>query len=280
MHIDLHVHSSASDGLLSPPALIRAAGAAGIEVIGLTDHDTVDGLAAAAEAARAAGVLLVPGIELSAYWGRVEFHILGYGLDPADPALTGFLRGTREARHARMRAMLSRLFAMGIPIPEAEVFEAAFNGNVGRPHLARALVRHGVVESTDEAFDRYLGADRPAYVPRPDVTAERAIAAIRRAGGLALLAHPGLQNRDDALPALIAAGLEGLEAYHPKHNYGMAKRYRRMAAQRGLLVSGGSDFHGTPSGDHAAALGHPACPEPEFARLAEAIQARRGTALS
>jgi predicted metal-dependent phosphoesterase TrpH len=278
MRIDLHVHTKASDGLLDSTALIRAAQDAGIQAIGVTDHDTVDGLEEAAEAARAAAILFVPGIELSAYWGRVEFHVLGYGIDPDKPELTTFLRGTRGARHARMRAMVSRLFAMGIPIPEAEVFSAACNGNVGRPHLARAMVRHGVVESVDEAFDRYLGTDRPAYVPRPDVTVARAIAVIRGAGGLAILAHPGLQNRDDVLTELIAAGLDGIEVYHPKHNYGMAKRYRRLASQRGLLATGGSDFHGVPDGDHAAMLGRPCLPEPEFQLLCEAIRTRQGAA--
>jgi hypothetical protein len=275
VRIDLHVHTTASDGLLDPPALVQALQEAGIQVVGVADHDTVDGIAATLAAAGAAGIQCVPGIEVSAYWGAVEFHILGYYVDPGDAALIAFLQGTQDARHRRMRAMVSRLWAMGIPIPEAEVFAAASNGNVGRPHLARVLRAHGVVESLDEAFDRYLGTGRPAYVPRPDVTVAQAIAVIHGAGGLAFVAHPGLQNRDDAFPDLVAAGLDGIEVYHPKHTYGLVSRYRRLAARHRLLISGGSDFHGVPHGDHASMLGRPCLPEPDFLRLAEAFRIRR-----
>jgi hypothetical protein len=129
----------------------------------------------------------------------------------------------------------------------------------------------------DEASDRYLGTGRPAYVPRPDVAVAQAIAVIHEAGGLAILAHPGLQNRDDALRDLLAAGLDGIEVYHPKHNFGLVSRYRRLAARNTLLISGGSDFHGVPNGDHASMLGRPCLPEVDYLRLVEAIQARRET---
>lgn len=275
MRIDLHVHTTASDGLLSPSALIGTMADAGVRVVGVTDHDAVDGLCEAGEAARRAGIQLVPGVELSAFWNRTEFHVLGYYIDPADATLSAFLRGTREARHTRMRAMMNRLSAMGIPVPEAEVFGAASNGNVGRPHLARVLRQHGVVETLDEAFERYLGADRPAYIPRPDVSAAQAIAVIRQAGGLAVLAHPGLQNRDDALPELLAAGLDGIEVYHPKHGGGLVSRYRRVAARHRLLVTGGSDFHGAPEGEYGGTPGRPGLSEADFARLSEAAEKRR-----
>ncbi|MBI4537665.1 MAG: PHP domain-containing protein [candidate division NC10 bacterium] len=278
MRIDLHVHTTASDGLLDPGALVRAVTEAGVQVFGLADHDTVDAIPETLALAEAAGLQCVPGIEISAYWGAIEFHILGYYIDPAEGTLTTFLQGTRKARHTRMRAMLSRLGAMGIPIPEAEVLAAARNGNVGRPHLARVLVEHGVVDGVDEAFERYLGAGRPAYVPRPDVTVAQAISVIHGAGGLAVVAHPGLQNRDDAFPDLLAAGLDGIEVYHPKHNYGLVSRYRRLAGRHQLLITGGSDFHGVPDGDHASMLGRPCLHEADFLKLAEAIRSRRETA--
>ena len=267
MRIDLHVHTNASDGMLEPAALVRVVKAANVHVFSITDHDTVDALEEAGREAEAVGLTSIPGIEISAVWGKVEFHILGYFIDPGNSALGRFLKGTREARHLRLHSMLSRLLAMGIAVPVCDVIARARDGNVGRPHLARALVERGFVASTDEAFDRYLGTDKPAYVPRPDVSVEKAIQVIREAGGIASLAHPGLHNRDDALPDLVAAGLTAIEVYHPKHAFGRAARYRRLARRLGLLVTGGSDFHGESDGDHASSPGVPCLPEAEFNRL-------------
>ena len=273
MRIDLHVHTTASDGLLAPEDLVRAVRAAAVEVFSVTDHDTVDGLDETRRAADAAGLTFIPGIELSAYWGVVEFHILGYFIDPANAALRLFLNATREARHARLHAMLNRLQAMGMGVPADDVLARAQNGNVGRPHLARALVERGFVGSSDEAFDRYLGTNKPAYVPRPDVSVTDAIAVIREAGGIASLAHPGLHNRDEAIPDLMAAGLTAIEVYHPKHAFGRASRYRRIARRHGLLVTGGSDFHGVDEGDHASVPGLPCLPEADYERLLAAAKA-------
>jgi len=242
-------------------------------VFSVTDHDTVDGLDGTRRAANVEGLTLIPGVELSAYWGTVEFHILGYFIDPANAALRAFLRDTRNARQARLHAMLSRLQTMGMRVPADEVLGRAPNGNVGRPHLARALVERGFVGSTDEAFDRYLGANKPAYVPRPDVTVADAIAVICEAGGIASLAHPGLHDRDEAIPDLMAAGLTAVEVYHPKHAFGRARRYRRIARQYGLLITGGSDFHGVDQGDHASAPGLPCLPEDDYERLLAAAKA-------
>lgn len=272
MRIDLHVHTTASDGLLAPVDLVRAVRAARVEVFSVTDHDTVDGLDETRRAADAAGLTFIPGIELSAYWGAVEFHILGYFIDPANAALRLFLTATREARQARLHAMLNRLQAMGMGVPADDVLARAQNGNVGRPHLARALVECGFVGSSDEAFDRYLGANKPAYVPRPDVSVTGAIAVIREAGGIASLAHPGLHNRDEAIPDLMAAGLTAIEVYHPKHAFGRASRYRRIARRHGLLVTGGSDFHGVGEGDHASVPGLPCLPEADYERLLAAAK--------
>ncbi len=273
MRIDLHLHTAASDGLLEPTALVRAVRAAQVEVFSVTDHDTVDGLDEAKRAADEAGLTLVPGVEISAFWGRVEFHILGYFIDPGNAALRAFLGDTREARHTRLRVMLSRLQAMGMGVPAADVLSRAKNGNVGRPHLARALVERGYVGSMDEAFDRYLGADRPAYVPRPDVSVRDAIGVIRASGGIAALAHPGLHDRDEAIPDLMAAGLAAIEVYHPKHGFGGGGRYRRLARRYSLLTTGGSDYHGASEGDHASAPGVPCLPEADFERLLAAARA-------
>ena len=274
MRIDLHVHTNASDGLLEPPALVRAVKAADVKVFSITDHDTVVALEEAWREAEVGGLTLIPGIELSAYWGKVEFHILGYFIDPANTALQTFLKGTREARHLRLHAMLNRLQAMGIAIPVSEVIARARDGNVGRPHLARALVHRGVVASQDEAFDRYLGTDRPAYVPRPDVSVQEAIRVIRQAGGIASLAHPGIHNRDEAIPDLVAAGLTAIEVYHPMHGFGRAGRYRRLARSLNLLVTGGSDFHGEGEEDHVSVPGVPSLPEAEFDRLLAMAEGR------
>jgi predicted metal-dependent phosphoesterase TrpH len=275
MRIDLHMHTTASDGLLEPAALVSAVQNADLQIFSVTDHDTVDALPEVEAQSRALGLRLIPGIELSAMWHRVEFHILGYFVDPADAALLAFLQARREARRTRLQAMLNRLRALGMTVEAEEVMARAQDGNVARPHLARVLVDRGFVASTDEAFDRYLGEGRPAYVPRPDVTVPEAIRVIRQAGGLASLAHPGLYNRDDAMPELVAAGLDAVEAYHVCHSAGITAHYRRLAERRGLLVTGGSDFHGAAGRDHGSAPGMPCLPEGEFLRLQAAVEARR-----
>lgn len=273
--IDLHMHTTASDGLLEPAALVSAVQNANLQIFSVTDHDTVDALPEVEAKARALGLRLIPGIELSAMWRRVEFHILGYFVDPADAALLAFLQARREARRTRLQAMLNRLRALGMTVDAEEVLARAQDGNVARPHLARVLVDRGFVASTDEAFERYLGDGRPAYVPRPDVMVSEAIRVIQLAGGLASLAHPGLHNRDDAMPDLVAAGLDAVEAYHVCHSAGITAHYRRLAERRGLLVTGGSDFHGGTGRDHGPAPGMPCLPEGEFLRLQAAVEARR-----
>jgi predicted metal-dependent phosphoesterase TrpH len=277
VRIDLHTHTTASDGYLSPEALVRGARAAGVQVLGVTDHDTVEALPEVAAHAAAAGIIVVPGVELSAYWRRVELHILGYFVDAGSPALASFLAGTRAARLTRLHAMIDRLWRLGISVAAADVLAEARQGTVGRPHLARVLVRQGVVGSVDAAFDRYLAADKPAYVPRPDVSVGDAIRVIHEAGGMASWAHPGLHERDDSMPDLMAAGLDAIEVYHPNHTPPKSARYRRLAASRGLFMTGGSDFHGAPDGHDGETLfrGEPALPEPDFRRLEAAADARR-----
>ncbi len=274
MRIDLHVHTTASDGLLEPAGLVKAVSGARIQIFSVTDHDTVDALSRVEALASAAGLVLIPGIELSAYWRKKEVHILGYFLDPKDERLLVFLRQMREDRRTRLDAMLSRLWALGLKVDRDQVMALARDGNVGRPHLARVLVRQGFVVNTDEAFERYLAEDRPAYVPRPDVPAQDAIRVIQAAGGLASLAHPGLHNRDEAIPDLAAAGLDGIEVYHAKHSPGQCARFRKLAELHRLLVTGGSDFHGGGGPDHGSTPGMPCLPEADYLRLHRAAEAR------
>lgn len=275
MRIDLHMHTSASDGLLGPADLVRAVQAADLQVFSVTDHDTVDALAEVESNAQRLGLRLIPGIELSAMWRKVEFHILGYFVDPRDAALLTFLRARREARRTRLQTMLNRLRPLGIVIEAEEVLARAVDGNVGRPHLARVLVQRGFVASTDEAFDRYLAEGKPAYVPRPEVTVVDAIRVIHEAGGLASLAHPGLHNRDEAIPDLVSARLDAIEVYHVNHSPGLSTHYRRLAERQGLLVTGGSDFHGATARDHGPTPGIPCLPEADFRRLQVAADKRR-----
>jgi predicted metal-dependent phosphoesterase TrpH len=276
MRIDLHTHTTASDGLLSPAALVQAVQAARLDVFSVTDHDTLDALADAEAHARTLRLRLIPGIELSAMWRKkVELHILGYFLDAMDARLLAFLRERREARRTRLQAMLNRLRALGMVVEAEEVLVCAQDGNVGRPHLARVLAQRGFVSSSDEAFERYLGEGKPAYVPRPDVTIADAIQVIHEAGGLASLAHPGLHNHDEAIPDLVAAGLDAIEVYHVVHTASQETHYRRLAERRGLLVTGGSDFHGAAGRDYGPAPGMPCLPEADFSRLQAVAVARR-----
>lgn len=278
MRIDLHTHTTASDGLLSPEALVQAVQAAHLDVFSITDHDTLDALAEAEVHARDRGLRLIPGIELSAMWRKkFELHLLGYFFDPADARLLSFLRERREARRVRLTMMLNRLRAVGIVVAAEEVLAYAKDGNVGRPHLARVLAQHGFVRSPDEAFEKYLGEGKSAYVPRPDVTISEAIQVIHDAGGLASLAHPGLHNHDDALPDLVGAGLDAIEVYHVAHTSGQARHYRHLAGRWRLVVTGGSDFHGAIGGYYGPAPGTPCLPEADFSRLQTAAGTRHAT---
>ena len=238
--IDLHCHSTFSDGVLDPAALARRAAAQGVTALALTDHDTVDGVGPASDAAAPLGLRLIPGIEIST-WHTREIHVLGYFVDPAHARLRAVTARQRIARVERVREIAGRLAALGIPLDA--VLAQAGPGNVGRPHIATALLEGGHVRDRDDAFDRLLGAGKPAYVPASRLPASDAIALIHEAGGVAVLAHPGVENIDHALPDLARAGLDGLECAHPAHDAATTQRYRRLAQRNGLAPTGGSDFH-------------------------------------
>jgi predicted metal-dependent phosphoesterase TrpH len=245
--IDLHTHTLASDGTLAPGDLVRRAARAGITVIGITDHDTVAGLA---EARRSlpAGIELVEGVEVTAIENGRDVHVLGYFVDAG--RLDPFLAGQRQARVDRIEAIGRRLAELGVPVDVAAVLAAQPDGRtaVGRPAVARALVAAGHVQSISEAFDQYLGRDGAAFVPRPGPDVATVVARIHDAGGLASLAHPGLYDTDDRIPGWAESGLDALEAYHTEHDPRTTSRYLERAAKLGLAVTGGSDFHSDEPG--------------------------------
>lgn len=243
--IDLHSHSTASDGQFAPAEVAARARAAGLSTWGLCDHDTVAGLPAAAEAARAHGLRLVPGIELSAFLERHEIHLLGHFVDPAHPSLRAFEDFLAEHRRERVRAIVARLAGLGVRVTEEAIVRHSGGKTIGRPHVARAIVEAGGATSVRDAFDRWLGEGRPAYVGRYRLEAVDAVRLVRGAGGTVTIAHPGVSKLEvGEVAALAAAGVAGIEAIHPDHNPSVREKYERAAAAHGLVVTAGSDYHG------------------------------------
>ncbi len=277
--IDLHTHTTASDGRRTPPELVACAAAAGVTVLGVTDHDTVAGCDPAAAACAAAGVTFVPGIEISAVRDATDVHVLGYFIDVQSPALARFLAEQRRRRMDRVRQMIDRLGDCGIELDADAVLRPGLGDptrSAGRPWIARALVEGGHVASTGEAFDRWLSRGRPAYVTRLAAPPEDVFAQIHDAGGVASLAHPGLLGKDDWIPAFAQAGLDAVEAYHTEHDPAITAHYLGLAARLGLAVSGGSDYHADQS-HGAAGPGSVSLPREAFDALA--ARKRRGDPL-
>lgn len=274
--IDLHSHSTASDGVLSPQELLVLAKGSGVFVLALTDHDTLEGLPVAmAEAARV-GVQFVPGVEITAHVDDLEVHILGHFIDPDDHRLAEFLISSRRDRIERVHRIIDKLWALGLPLDADEVLSLAPGPSVGRPHVAQAMIRRGYVASLKDAFDRYLTSGKPGYVERSRIPAAMAIGTIKAAGGMASLAHPGDYGHDEIIPLLVQHGLDGLEVYHSEHNTESLFRYERMRVAYGLVAVGGSDYHGT-GGLRSMGLGRPALPEARFEDLLAARAASRMT---
>ena len=267
--IDLHTHTTASDGRCRPGELIAQAAAAGIRTLSVTDHDTVGGSADAEAACRAAGIEFVSGIEITAVRDEVDVHVLGYFFDATSPTLATFLAEQRQRRLDRVREIVARLARLGIPLDAESILRPGIEDgakSAGRPWIARALVAAGQAASTDEAFDRWLARGRPAFVARLAAGPDEIVARIHEAGGVASFAHPGLVRHDEWLPGLVDAGLDALEAYHSEHDAAETMRYLDLARRLGLALSGGSDYHGDPS-HGAAQLGGVALPPEEFEKL-------------
>jgi hypothetical protein len=275
VRIDLHTHTVASDGVLTPEALVAAAVAAGVGVLAVCDHDSTTGVEAAIRAGRAHGVEVWSGVELSCDTENGEVHILGYFVDHRLGWLQALLARLRTGRTRRAERMVERLAELGAPVLFARVQALADGGAIGRPHVARALVEAGHVRTLNDAFGRYIGRHGPAYVERVKVTPAQAVEIIRAAGGIAALAHPGWDVPDDAIPPLVAAGLEGIEVYYPEHTPTQVEHYATLARRYRLLVTGGTDFHGGETAAHG--VGSQYVPEAVLPALRAAVAARRAS---
>lgn len=261
--IDLHLHTTASDGRSSPDALVAEAAAAGVETLAVTDHDTVAAVPLVRAAARRSGLGFVAGIEVTAVDRGRDIHILGYFLDETHADFAAFLVAQRASRRDRVLAILRRLETLGLAVDEAPIIAATASTTgraVGRPLIAKALVAAGHARDVADAFDRYLAEGQPAFVPRVGPAPRDVIEQIDRAGGIASLAHPAKLNDEDLVGAIIAAGLPAIEVFHPDHDEAATTRYLGLAATLALLVTGGSDYHGPGSGrtDGLGRVGLPA----------------------
>lgn len=269
--VDLHLHTTASDGRCTPRELVAQAVRAGVSVMAVTDHDTTAAVAEVRVAALAYGVQFIAGIEITAVDDQRDIHVLGYFLDPGHQALESFLTTQRMARVERVKAIASQLFGLGVPVSvEALLSSTATRTgrSIGRPQVARAMVEAGYVASVQEAFDRWLADGRPGFVPRDGASSETVVGIIHDAGGIASLAHPGKFSLESRVRALAKIGLDAVEVFHPDHDGALVDRYRSLARELGLLMTGGSDFHGDPA--HGRQPGSVSLPIAEFERLREA----------
>lgn len=272
--VDLHCHSTASDGLYTPDALVRYAADRGVRTIALTDHDTTAGIRSASTAGAVSNVTVVPGVELSSEIDGLQAHILGYFIDPDSESLQAEFRWMNESRRDRIERICRNLQRAGLPISSDEVFELAGDSTVGRPHVARVLVRHGYASDVSDAFRHYLVRGTPGYATSEKITPEGAIRAIRQAGGVAVLAHPwSTRNPEAAVARLVDDGLTGVECYYAEYQQSVQGDLAALAANHGLVATGGSDFHGP--GVKAADLGSVLVPPAAVDRLRLAAEAAR-----
>ncbi len=251
--IDLHMHSTASDGIFSPTVLVERAKSQGLEVIALTDHDTCSGFNEAQVAGIEMGIEVLPGIELSAYDQR-EVHVLGYFIDPKHDDVISLTQSRQSARRARVIRICEILATYDVPLNPETVFEYA-GVNVGRPHIAAALKKSGFVKSYDEAFRRFLARGAVAYVPASTLSVEDAISFLHGVGGVAVIAHPGVDGLMDRLEEWSTLGLDGVEVFHPAHSNRQICELKQEASRLGLATTGGSDFHGPKGACELGGLG-------------------------
>ncbi|UCD08790.1 MAG: PHP domain-containing protein [Dehalococcoidales bacterium] len=244
--VDLHLHSSASDGVLSPTEVVAKAAELGLTTVSLTDHDNVDGIAPALKAAeKYPDMVFIPGLEISTDTTTGEIHVLGYYIDHTNPELLSALKKLRDSRLGRAQKMIQKLSELGMPIDWEYVEELSGDGSVGRPHVAQALLDKGYIDTIKEAFSKYIAFGGPAYVPRSKMTPREAVELIIRADGLAVLAHPlGISNLETLLKTLTGAGLVGIEVYYKDYPTEDRESLARLADKHGLIATGGTDYHG------------------------------------
>jgi predicted metal-dependent phosphoesterase TrpH len=259
MKADLHVHSTASDGTLSPTELVALALRRGVDVLAIADHDSVSGLAEALSASADTSLLLIPAVELSAAQDGYDVHILAYHIDPDSSVVIDELRVLRQDRHQRAERIVDALRADGIDVTMDDVLALADGGAVGRSHIARALVQRGHAESIPSAFEHFIGRGRDYYRAKRARTPAAVVGWIRSVGAVPVIAHPGVTAADDLIPSMVASGLAGIEAYHADHTPEQRDRYAGMARDLGLLTTGGTDFHGPQA--HNPELGSVNVPE-------------------
>jgi 3',5'-nucleoside bisphosphate phosphatase len=248
MFADLHLHTCFSDGNFTPEELAALGKIHGLAAMALTDHDTVEGCARMAAACLAEGIEFITGTELTAEQDSVELHLLGYCVDPENEKLLSETRRFQAVRQNRIKEMVAKLNALDVPLKAEAVFAIANCRSPGRPHVARALVQAGLCRSLDEAFDRFLKVGRPGWVPKCKMSAGEGIRLIQQAGGVAVMAHPGLNKSDDVISKMAEQGLDGIECFHTKHSAAASRHYLKLAEEFHLLVTGGSDCHGTNKG--------------------------------
>lgn len=272
--IDLHTHTTASDGLLSPTELVQEADRRGISVLGVTDHDTLDGLDEAWQAARSAGLTLVPGVELSTTLPGPEIHVLGYFVDPGDPVFRAGLRALADDRARRIERVVKQLRQAGFSLDLDAIMSEAAHGSIGRPHVARALIELGAAADMNDAFSRFLRRGTVGWAPRTPFSAEDAIALIRANGAIPVLAHP-FSTGDPAAMAerLVHAGLQGFEVHYGEYDDAQRRNLATIAHEYALLPTGGSDYHG-PRFREGRDLGTVTVPEPVWEQLRLAREER------
>ncbi|MBI5749053.1 MAG: PHP domain-containing protein [Nitrospinae bacterium] len=244
MYADLHIHTAYSDGSFLPATIIRRAVKNNLKIISITDHDSVDGIAASIKEGEKNNIEVIPGIEISTTVDTGEIHILGYFIDYTDEYFLKNLKRIQDIRIKRMSVMVDKLKRLMIDIDLNELIEYAASSSIGRLHLAHFLKKKGIVGSAYESFDRYIGSGKPAYEKMNALSPEEGIELISDAGGIPVLAHPGLTKRDDLIDEMIQSGLRGLEVYHSGHSEEDTNRYFQMTKDKGLLITGGSDCHG------------------------------------
>ena len=268
MKADLHLHTTASDGSLTPSELITLAVELNLEVIAITDHDSVEGVPAAAEVSRNYPQLtLIPGVEISTDIPNNEIHVLGYFMDCSDRKLNDELSRLRISRQTRAEKMAQKLKTLGLPIDYERVLELAGDGSVGRPHIAKVMLENGYISEFREAFDNYIGRNGPAYVEREKMLPEEAVALVANAGGLPVLAHPAdIDGIEELLPLYIENGLIGLETYYHWYNQQTIKRLANLADKYNLITTGGSDYH-NDNGDAGGPLGSVDIPRKSIEKL-------------